>query len=161
VYLIDSNIFIEAKNRYYAFDLAPSFWDFMDAAFARADVGSISMVYEELAAGNDDLAAWVKARKSTSVFLDVSDANTQAIYASIANGLTVSTHYQPAGVARFLSGADPWIAAKAKVLGATVVTHELYDPYCKKRVPLGNVCHDEGVAIMDTFDFMRRLGAAL
>lgn len=161
MYLIDSNIFIEAKNRYYAFDLAPSFWTFMDTAFTRPDVRSISMVYDELAAGDDQLATWVKARKSSSVFLDVSDANTQAAYGSIANDLGVSTHYKPAGVAQFLSGADPWIAAKAKVIGATIVTHELHDPACKKRVPLGNVCHSEGVLIMDTFDFMRALGIAL
>ena len=27
MYLIDSNVFIEAKNRYYAFDIAPGFWE--------------------------------------------------------------------------------------------------------------------------------------
>lgn len=161
MYLIDSNIFIEAKNKYYAFDLAPSFWTFLDTAFAGTDVRSIDMVYAELAGGTDELADWVKARKSSSVFLDVSDAGTQAVYGSIANDLTSSSHYKTAGVAHFLSGADPWIAAKAKVMGATVVTHELYDPGCKKRVPLGNVCHDEGVPIINTFDFMRTLGIAL
>ncbi len=161
MYLIDSNIFIEAKNRYYAFDLAPSFWHFMDNAFAGSDVRSIIMVYNELVNGNDKLADWVKCRKSSTVFLEVSDTDTQAAYSSIANDLSTSTHYKSSGVAHFLSGADPWIAAKAKVLRATVVTHELYDPACKKRVPLGNVCHTEGVAVMDTFDFMRTLGIVL
>ena len=161
MYLIDSNIFIEAKNRYYAFDLVPSFWTFMDNAFSGHHVRSIDMVYNELAGGTNELADWVKQRKSSSIFLDVSDANTQAAYGVIANGLSASTHYKPAGVSHFLSGADPWIAAKAKVLGAIVVTHELYDPGCKKRVPLGNVCYDQGVTIMNTFDFMRALGIAL
>lgn len=161
MYLIDSNIFIEAKNRYYAFDLAPSFWAFMDTAFGGANVRSIDMVYKELAQGTDELADWVKARKSSSIFLDVSDTGTQAVYGAIANGLSSSTHYKPAGVAQFLSGADPWIAAKAKVLSAVVVTHELYDPSCKRRVPLGNVCHDQGVPIMNTFDFMRVFGIAM
>lgn len=32
MYLLDANVFIEAKNRYYGFDLAPGFWDWLDAA---------------------------------------------------------------------------------------------------------------------------------
>ena len=26
-YLLDANVFIEAKNRYYGFDFCPAFWD--------------------------------------------------------------------------------------------------------------------------------------
>ena len=26
-YLIDTNVFIEAKNRHYGFDFCPAFWD--------------------------------------------------------------------------------------------------------------------------------------
>ncbi|PMD04330.1 DUF4411 family protein, partial [Brevibacterium paucivorans] len=26
MYLLDANVLIEAKNRYYAFDIAPGFW---------------------------------------------------------------------------------------------------------------------------------------
>lgn len=158
MYLIDSNIFIEAKNRYYAFDLVPSFWTFLDSAFAGTDVRSIDMVYAELANGTDELADWVKARQSSSVFLDVSDTATQGVYGTIVNALNASTNYKPPGIAHFLSGADPWIVAKAKVINATVVTHELYDPACKKRVPLGNVCHDHGVPFINTFDFLRTRG---
>ena len=37
-YLLDSNVFIEAKNRYYAFDICPGFWEgwtaFAAATFA-------------------------------------------------------------------------------------------------------------------------------
>ncbi len=30
MYLFDANVFIEAKNRYYAFDICPGFWEWMD-----------------------------------------------------------------------------------------------------------------------------------
>ena len=30
LYLLDSNIFIEAKNRYYGMDFCPAFWDSLD-----------------------------------------------------------------------------------------------------------------------------------
>lgn len=32
MYLIDSNVLIEAKNRYYAFDIAPGFWTWLEQA---------------------------------------------------------------------------------------------------------------------------------
>lgn len=33
MFLIDANILIEAKNRYYAFDLAPGFWEWLWGAY--------------------------------------------------------------------------------------------------------------------------------
>ncbi len=30
-YLLDANVFIEAKNLYYAFDICPGFWTWMDS----------------------------------------------------------------------------------------------------------------------------------
>ena len=35
MYLLDSNVFIEAKNRHYPFDVVPAFWDWL----VRAHVG--------------------------------------------------------------------------------------------------------------------------
>lgn len=161
MYLLDSNIFIEAKNRYYAFDIAPSFWAFLDSALKRPDVRSIQMVYGEICHQADELSNWFKSLPDTSMFLDVSDAPTQANFAKIANDLASNPQYFSPGVTHFLGGADPWLAAKAKTMGATLVTHEAYQPACRKRVPLGNVCHDEGVPIMNTFEFMRAVGAAI
>lgn len=34
MFLVDSNVLIEAKNRYYAFDIAPGFWAWLDHAHA-------------------------------------------------------------------------------------------------------------------------------
>lgn len=28
-YLLDANVFIEAKNRYYGFDFCPAFWNWL------------------------------------------------------------------------------------------------------------------------------------
>jgi len=35
-YLLDTNVFIEAKNRYYGFGFCPAFWDWIDGAHAAA-----------------------------------------------------------------------------------------------------------------------------
>lgn len=41
MYLVDANVLIEAKNRYYAFDIAPGFWEWLEGAHAAGEVGSI------------------------------------------------------------------------------------------------------------------------
>lgn len=40
VYLLDSNVFMEAKNRYYAFDIVPGFWQ----ALINSAVNTASLV---------------------------------------------------------------------------------------------------------------------
>ncbi len=61
MFLIDANILIEAKNRYYAFDLAPGFWDWLEGAYRQDLVCSIEAVRDELLQGNDELAEWTRA----------------------------------------------------------------------------------------------------
>lgn len=73
-YLLDTNIFIESKNRYYGFDIAPGFWEWLNRAMTNGDINSIKNVYDELMNGNDkDLLTWIKFRKG--FFLDI-DENT-------------------------------------------------------------------------------------
>ncbi len=36
-YLLDANVFIDAKNRYYGFDFCPGFWDWVDLAHAMGE----------------------------------------------------------------------------------------------------------------------------
>lgn len=61
-YLLDANVFIEAKNRYYGLDFCPAFWAWLIAANAEGKVFSIERVGAELKAGNDALAKWAAAR---------------------------------------------------------------------------------------------------
>ena len=63
-YLLDTNVFIEAKNSHYGFDFCPAFWDWLDAANTKGLVFSIEKVRDELIAGDDELAEWAKARGS-------------------------------------------------------------------------------------------------
>lgn len=39
MYLLDTNVLIEAKNRYYAFDLAPGFWAWIGEAHRQGVTG--------------------------------------------------------------------------------------------------------------------------
>lgn len=65
-YLLDANVFIQAKNLHYGFDFCPAFWDWIDRAHAARVVYSIDSVRTELIAGDDELADWSK--KQTNGF---------------------------------------------------------------------------------------------
>ena len=61
-YLLDSNIFIQAKNMHYGFDFCPAFWDWLLKENSNGKVYSITKVGDELIAGDDELADWAKER---------------------------------------------------------------------------------------------------
>jgi len=60
-YCLDTNIFIEAHRRYYAFDIAPPFWNALADWGAQRVICATKAVYEDLANNNDELSGWVKA----------------------------------------------------------------------------------------------------
>lgn len=157
-YILDANVFIQAKNYYYSFEVCPGFWNWIDHVVAGGDVASIALVRDELLSGNDELAKWVGARKKASWFLTHDDAQTQRHLARIAESLQVG-QYTEAAMNEFLRGADPWIVAKAKSIGAAVVTQEVREPNSRARVPLPNVCVAESVPFVNTFDLLRKMKA--
>ena len=62
MYVLDTNVFIDAANAYYAFDLAPGYWDFLVQLFDSRHAVSIKSVYDELddASDDDPLKVWAK-----------------------------------------------------------------------------------------------------
>ena len=60
-YLLDSNVFIQAKNLHYGFDFCPAFWDWVVKRNAAKSVFSIEKVGDEIAAGADTLAQYFLA----------------------------------------------------------------------------------------------------
>ena len=63
-YVLDANVFIEAARRYYAFDLAPKFWESLVHHAANGQIQSIDRVKKELERGNDELATWATSQFS-------------------------------------------------------------------------------------------------
>ena len=47
-YLVDSNVFIQAKNLHYGFDFCPAFWDWLVDQNGAGKVASIEKVADEL-----------------------------------------------------------------------------------------------------------------
>ena len=82
-YCLDSNVFIQAKNAHYHFDICPGFWDLLDSKVGI--VGSINPVFDELKAGNDELKNWAVNRKDSGFFVDATDPAIQKMIGSISN----------------------------------------------------------------------------
>lgn len=159
MYLLDTNVFIEAQNRYYANDICPGFWHWLDHAMVAGNLASITSVYDELADGDDFLAKWVLDRKDSGWFLDITDMQTQQSFAEVVQFVESIQIYTRPHKDAFLSKADPWLIAKARTNGFEVVTHESFNANTTK-VKIPNVCQNFNIDHHDTFQVLRKLAAS-
>lgn len=156
MYLVDANVLIEAKNRYYAFDIAPGFWAWLDYAHTQHLACSIEAVRHELMAGADELSDWAKHRVD---FFQPIDAQTAAQFTDLS-AWALSRQYQRSALNSFTGNdADYRLIAHARAHGHTVVTHELPQPNSKKRVLIPDACAAMGVEYANTFTMLRRTKA--
>jgi len=151
-YLLDANVFIEAKNRYYGLDFCPAFWDWLIASNTSGQVFSIEKVEGELIAGSDELTAWAQER-GPSFFLKPDAAILTALGA--VSTWATGQHYGPGAVNTFLLAADYYLVAHALAHGHTVVTHEV-PAGSGKKIKIPDACIALGVKCMNPFEMLRR-----
>ncbi len=155
-YCFDTNFLIQAKNGPYGFDFAPSFWEFVDSKLNDGTIFTSKLVYDEIVSGDDELADWIKARNDPNVFVQP-DENVQMVFADISNH--VVEHYPATRSQEFLSSADPWIIALARVEDTIVVTHETLVPEESKKVKIPNICKVFEVRYIGPYEMLRILKA--
>ena len=61
-YLLDADVFIQAKNLHYGLDFCPAFWEWLIASNAAGLVLSTEKVGDEIEASADELSAWANGR---------------------------------------------------------------------------------------------------
>lgn len=130
MYLIDSDVLIDAKNRHYGFDFVPAFWDWIVQQHRAGRVFTVQKVADEVLAGEDELARWmseVPASFCISVGL-----NDQASLRAVAQWAT-SAQFTQGAVSDFLQKADYHLVAQAATLGYTVVTQETSRPHVEEK----------------------------
>jgi hypothetical protein len=152
IYLLDSDVFIQAKNLHYGLDFCPAFWDWLVDSNTTGLVFSIEKVGDEIKAGGDELANWAIAR-GDGFFLkpDTAILPTLAAVSSWAAG----QNYEQAAVGTFLQVADFYLVAHALAHGYVVVTHEVAAASTKK-IKIPNACIGLGVKCMSPFEMLRR-----
>lgn len=158
MFLVDSNVLIEAKNRYYAFDIAPGFWAWLDYAHSSQIACSIEPVRDELFEGDDELSGW--ARSHPDFFRPMDPASTS--HFAPLTSWAQSKMYTAAALTEFLTNAaDFFLVAYAAAHSHTLVTHEQPRPESKKRVLIPDACRAMGVTYANTFMMLRSTKARL
>ncbi len=141
-YILDSNVFIQAKNLHYGFDFCPAFRDWLIVQNAAGKVASIEKVADELQAMDDELSEWAKAR-GDGFFLRPDEA-VMASLDSVSDWAS-GQGYRPAAVTTFLQVADYWLVSQALAHECVVVTHEVpANTVGKIKIP--NACIGLGLA---------------
>ena len=150
-YLLDANVFIQAKNLHYGMDFCPAFWDWLVSENAAARVFSIEKVGDELRAIADDLSVWADAR-DPGFFL----AAEPGMLATLGQVSTwaAGQAYEPAAVNTFLQQADYYLVGQALALGYSVVTHEIASTSTKK-IKIPDACIGLGVPSVTPYEMLR------
>ena len=159
-YLLDTNTFIQAKNSYYAFDIAPSFWTQLLEKLKQGQVAVIDAVSDEIKQGNDELKEWFKDQvisqaDQIKILQAKEDATVLAIYREIAQMVAMNQVYKESEKARFFRGADPWLIASAKSWEAVVVTCETLSGVGTTKVKIPDICQQTGVSFVNLYTAMR------
>ncbi|MFZ4683724.1 MAG: DUF4411 family protein, partial [Terrimicrobiaceae bacterium] len=137
-YVLDANAFIQARKRFYPFDVVPGYWEALCWHQAAGRVCSVDKISDELKKGNDGLWEWAQISFGAAGFENSALAAVE--YGEMAGWVQSQSQFTPAAKAEFMDVADGWLAAFAKKTGRVLVTLEEHKPDAKAKVPLVNVC---------------------
>jgi hypothetical protein len=147
-YSVDTSGWLDGWQRYYPADVFPSLWSKLDDLITAGEIISSEEVYLELKRKDDDLHAWIQARKQMLVPLD------EAIQVH-AVGL-LDEFPRLVDTLRGRSKADPFVIATAMARGAVVVTGEpLTGKLDKPRIP--DVCQLKNIRCITFLQMIREL----
>ena len=148
IYVFDTNSFSEMSS--YFPDVFPAFWARFDQAVTAGEITSTREVLRELNnVSQNHVLDWCNLNKAIFAMPDATET------AFIPRIFAVRHFQQLIGTKQLLRGtpvADPFIIARAKVLGGTVVSEESPKPNAPN-IPA--VCQHFGVPCMKLGDFMR------
>lgn len=154
-FLLDANVFIQAYQQYYPFDICPGFWGCLVALSEQGRLTSIDRVKMELQDHEDELKRW--ANGAPQLFASSGEALVVEAYHEVVQWVDANSQFKTRAKQGFAQKADGWLVAYAKVHNMTVATNEKQKPGAQARVPILNVCDRFGVLYIDTFEMLRRL----
>jgi len=151
-YLLDTDVFIQAKNLHYGLDFCPAFWQWLLDNNEAGRVFSIDKVADEIALGGDELTEWVHDQ-GKNLFVETDEK--AAAQLSTVSAWVMQQQYEQAAIATFFQGADYYLIAHALVGQYVVVTHEV-PANSTKRIKIPNVCIGLNLRCMTPFEMLRR-----
>ena len=151
-YLLDANVFIQAKNLHYGLDFCPAFWNWLIEKNAEGLVFSIDKVADEIAAGADELTFWMQEQDDG--LFRLTHPLVVAEFGKVSTWV-MGQGYEPAAINTFLQVADFYLIAHALAEKHVVVTHEV-PANSIKRVKIPNVFAGLGLRFMTPYEMLRR-----
>jgi predicted nucleic acid-binding protein len=152
-YCLDTNVLIEAWQKYYSPIFCPSYWDVLNKLGAEEIIFIPEIVFEEITRTDDELSSWLKESQiPIHAITENVNESLKSIYAKDP------LHKYLVDNIKSRSLADPWVIAHALSSKATVVTKENKETAINtKRIKIPNVCDNMGVRWINDFDFIREL----
>lgn len=151
-YLIDTDIFIAAKNLHYGMDFCPAFWEWLVQANRNRKLLSVEAVRDDMADAGDELADWVKERDD-GFFLAPAEGDLRAM-GNVTQWINDHQIYTPAAKQTFLGCSDYFVVSQALAGGHTVITHEKPENSVQ-RVKIPNVCVALNIKYMTCWRMLR------
>ena len=157
-FVIDSDVLIRAKREYYAFDIFPTFWNYLLTENANGVVGSVDAVKKELSKWHDKsdpLLIWAKNAPG-SFFASTQTSSILISFKKYQSWIQANPQYSAIALADYGSGADGWLVAYAEFHGATVVTWEKSSKE-QNKVKIPDLATAHGVSTIGLFDMLRKM----
>jgi hypothetical protein len=162
-YLLDTSVFIQAKNDHYGMDFCPAFWDWLIDANRRGLVSSIEPIFDEMTPrpegdeDEDELSKWVRTT-GKCLFLPHDAEMARSMPTVSTWAYSQSGRYRAGAIDTFLDCADYHLVAYALAHGYTVVTHEKASSAVKV-LKIPDACAGLGVPCVRPYDMLRAEGA--
>lgn len=165
MFLIDANCLIAPFNKYYAFDLVPQFWVWMEEKVIDGKIVILDKIYGELynVTREDELSRWIK--RLAPYMMKHEDQAIIVNYGVVLQYVETSGHYTQRALNEWSNEkvADPWLIACAITHKCTIVTFEQPDNktqnnWKSKNPKIPDVGQFFGVEVVDLFEMMRSLG---
>ncbi len=95
-YLIDANVFIQAKNFHYRFEFCQGFWQWLNEAHYAGLVFSIDTVRQEINDGDKDdpVRLWADALPESFFIADKHDTTVMQAYRQVMQWNVSDNHYR-------------------------------------------------------------------
>lgn len=152
-YCLDSNVLIQAWQKYYSPNYCQSYWDVLNDLGNQGIIFIPEMVYEEITRTDDDLSEWLK---SSMIEVKTIDAEVTKCLKNIYSADSNHKHMVDSKKGRSL--ADPWVIAHAMKEQATVVTkEEKITAINSNKIKIPNVYDKMNVRWINDFEFVAEL----
>jgi len=155
-YCLDSNVLIQAWQKYYSPNICPDYWDILNSFGKQDKVFIPAQVFEEITRTEDNLTDWLKTSH-----IPVRRINQQVTKCLQEIYATDENHKYLVDNVKGRSLADPWVIAHAIFENATVVTKEEKITALNKKknkIKIPDVCDNMKVRCINDFKLIDELG---